>query len=121
MIGNTNAKNVQNIYTQNKPFITGCIDMDHVHNIYMTSPNMSKFQTLGVRGESNIICKVPVTSSYGMTIVNSFTSPHDYLDCSNLTLSQIEIELRDIRGNIIPLHGAHVSFTMVFSLLREDT
>ena len=48
-------------------------------------------------------------------IIENFTSTHDWLDCGNLTLSCLEFVLRDSYGNIVPLHGSSVSFSIVFS------
>ena len=84
-------------------------------NLYLTSPNLSSFTTMGARGEANIIKKIPVSSDFGYLIIDSYTSNHDWLDCSNLTLNNLEFVLKDVKGNVIPLHGSHVSFSIVFS------
>ena len=89
-------------------------------NIYLASPNLSSFTTMGARGESNIIKKIPITSDFGYLIADSFTSTHDWLDCSGLTLNSIEFILRDVKGNTVPLHGTHVSFSIVFSKLQLE-
>ena len=102
------------------PFISGFLDLRPIRNVYISSPNLGSFTTLGSRGESNIVKKVPVTSDYGYLIVDSFTSSHDFLNCSNQTLSTIEFNLEDVKGNFIPLHGANVSFSVVFSTYSED-
>ena len=70
---------------------------------------------MGARGEANIIKKIPVSSGFGCLIIDSYTSNHDWLDCSNLTLNNLEFVLKDVKGNVIPLHGSHVSFSIVFS------
>jgi hypothetical protein len=75
---------------------------------------------MGPRGEANIIKKVPVSSDFGYMIIDSFTSPHDFLDCSRLTLGTIEFHLKDVKGNYVPLHGGHVSFSVVFSSVNVD-
>ena len=86
-----------------------------IRNIYLHSPNLSSFSTYGGKGESNIIKKIPVSSDFGYLIIETFTSTHDWLDCSSLTLSCLEFQLRDSYGNIVPLHGSNVSFSIVFS------
>ena len=116
----TNIDKRSPLYSQYKPFTSGFLDLRTIRNIYISSPNLGSFSTLGSRGESNIIKKVPVTSDYGYLIVDSFSSTHDFLDCSNLTLSSLEFHLKDVKGNFIPLHGMHVSFSIVFSTDDED-
>ena len=56
-----------------------------------------------------------MSSDFGYLIIDNFTSTHDWLDCSNLILSCMEFVLRDSYGNIVPLHGSNVSFSIVFS------
>ena len=56
------------------------------HNIYLSSPTLSSYSTLGPRGENNIIKKVPVTSDYGSMIFDSVVASHDWTDVSNRLL-----------------------------------
>jgi hypothetical protein len=109
-------------FNSTSSYTSGSLQMLAFRNIYLTSPNLSTFTTLGARGEANIINKVPITSDFGLLIIDSFTSNHDWLDCSGLTLNNLEFVLKDVKGNEIPLHGSHVSFSIVFSKLQlEDT
>ena len=39
------------------PFISGSLDLQPIRNIYISSPNLGNFNTLGARGESTIIKK----------------------------------------------------------------
>ena len=118
LIGNTNTPtSVYNSYT---PFVSGMLDLLSIRNIFISSPNLGSFSTMGARGESNIVKKVPVSSDFGYLIIDSFTSPHDFLDCSRLTLGTIEFNLRDVKGKYVPLHGGHVSFSIVFSTVNTD-
>ena len=101
-------------------YTSNFLSLGLVRNIYISSPNLGSFTTLGARGESNILKKVPVTSSFGSMIIDSFTSNHDFLDCSDQCLSTLEFNIRDVQGNIIPLHGSNVSFSIVFATHSED-
>ena len=38
---------------------SGIVDLRRIHNVYISSVNLSSFQTLGPRGERNSIKKVP--------------------------------------------------------------
>ena len=101
-------------------YTSNFLSLGLVRNIYISSPNLGSFTTLGARGESNILKKVPVTSSFGSMIIDSFTSNHDFLDCSDQCLSTLEFNIRDVQGNIIPLHVSNVSFSIVFATHSED-
>ena len=61
-------------------FETGFIDLLNVHNIYIHSTNLGHYNSIGVRGESTIIEKVPVSSSFGYLIMDSAVAPHDKID-----------------------------------------
>ena len=91
---------------------TGSINLRHIHNIYITSPNLGSFDTLGPRGEQNIVKKVPVTSDWGYVIFDSVVAEHDYIDVSKGFYKLIEMTLRDVRGNVIDLHKAHWSMSI---------
>ena len=107
-------------FSSTSPYTSGSLQMLAFRNIYLTSPNLSSFTTIGARGEANIIKKIPITSDFGFLIIDSFTSTHDWLDCAGLTLNNLEFVSKDVKGNDIPLHGSHVSFSIVFSKLQLE-
>ena len=111
---------VSPLYTDTTPYTSSFLNLTLINNIYISSPNLGSYSTLGSRGESNILKKVPVSGSYGTMIIDSFTSNHDFLDCSDQCLSTIEFNLKDVKGNLIPLHGSNVSFSIVFASHNED-
>ena len=80
----------------------------------MHCPNLGHFNSVGVRGGSTIIKKVPVSSSFGYLIIGSVVSPHDKMDVSRQTVKTIHITLKDVSVNVINLHGANCSFSLVF-------
>ena len=56
-------------------FESGFIDSLNVHNIYIHSPNLGNYNSIGVRGESTIIKQVPVSSGFGYLILDSVVAP----------------------------------------------
>jgi len=98
---------------------TGFINLRSIHNIYITSPNLGAFDTLGPRGEQNIVKKVPVSSDWGYVIFDSVVSEHDYIDVSKGYFKTIELVLRDVRGNVIDLNKSHWSLSIVFSMMKD--
>jgi hypothetical protein len=128
--GTTDAKSTDDIlqnfdyssptYNQDNPFVSGFLDLLSIRNLYLSSPNLSSFSTYEANGEANIIKKVPVSSDFGYLIIESFTSTHDWLDCGGLTLNCIEFQLRDVKGNFVPLHDSNVSFSIVFSSVNLE-
>lgn len=47
-------------YSTAQTFESGIVDLRRVHNVYISSANLSSFKTLGPRGESNIVKKYPL-------------------------------------------------------------
>ena len=96
-----------------KEYESGFIDLLNIHNIYMHCPNLGHFNSIGVRGESTIIKKVPVSASFGYLIIDSVVSPHDKMDVSRQTVKTTHITLKDVSGNVVIPHGANCSFSLV--------
>ena len=96
------------------------LNLTSIRNIYIRSPNISSFNTIGCNGESSIIKKVPINAAPGEMITSFITSSTDFIPCNNLTLRTIEIQLQDVNGNIINLHGSNWSFSILFDLMNSD-
>ena len=118
LIGNTEGPGY--LFTNGIPFTTGYVDLQPIKNVYIHSANLGSFKTIGPKGESTIIKKVPVTANENQMIFSTVTSSSDYLDCSRQTLKTISFELKDAHGRIINLHGANLSFSIVFDKYRSD-
>jgi hypothetical protein len=102
------------VQTYESPFL----NLNWINNIYISSPNLGSFDTIFAgNGSTNIIKKVPVTVNYGFMVVDQLMNPNEYLDCSRQTLQTIQFELKTSRGQFVPLHGAHVSLSIVFNKL----
>ena len=111
----SNTANNSTAHINTVPF-NNHLNLQPIRNIYIHSPNLGNFQTLGPRGEQTIIKKIPVSSNQGDMIFSDYTgSGFDMLDCSKQTLRQIEFILTNVDGIEIPFHDNHVSFSIVFN------
>ena len=99
-------------------FESGIIDLRRIHNVYISSSNLSTFKTLGPRGESGIIKKCPVTTEYGFTLMDNVVS-HDWIDVSKQLLKTLEFILSDAYGKTIDLRGMPISLSLIF-MLQDD-
>ena len=97
-----------------KEYESGFLDLLNIHNIYIHCPNIGHFNSIGARGENTIIKKVPVSSGFGYLIIDSVISPHDKIDVSRQTIKTLNFSFKNVHGNVIDLHGANVSFSMIF-------
>ena len=113
VLRNTELTPVRLSYMYNT-YQSGFIDLLNIHNIYIHCPNLGHFNSIGVRGENTIIKKVPVSSSFGYLIIDTVVSPHDKMDVSRQNVKTIHITLKDVSGNVINLHGANCSLSLIF-------
>ena len=97
-----------------KPFTTGFLNLITHQDIYLSSASLGSFDAMGARGESSVIRKIPVNASWGSSIIDRLATDSDYMSCSKLSLTTIDFQVRGVRGNIVPLNGGHVSFTIRF-------
>ena len=58
--------NLQTVFY--RTYESGFLDLLSIHNIYMHCEDLGHFNSIGVRGESSIIKKIPVSSSFGYLI-----------------------------------------------------
>ena len=97
------------------PFKTGFLNLLNYQDLYLPSANLGNFEVLGVRGEGSVIRKICVNAGWGYSIIDRLSWDSDKMSCSKLALSTLDFQLRDVKGRIVPLHGAHISFTIKFT------
>jgi len=85
------------------------VDTQSVKNMYLCG-NIGNFQSMGCRGEQDILRKIPVDVPFGSTIQHS--GSYDHIDAAGETLSTLRFSLRDVYGRIL-----HISKPVSFSLL----
>ena len=103
-----------------KSFECEFLDLHSIINIYMTS-NMANYDSVHPEGyPNNIIKKIPLAADYGYLIVDSLMTLNDYLACSNRTFSQLEFRFTNTAGNIIPIYGVNISFTIIVVELSDS-
>ena len=107
--------------TYSDPYVSEVIDLQPIRNIYMSSPNLGNFNTIGARGESDIIKKIPVASDYNYMIFNNVMQGNDYLDCSRQTLRTLEFKFSDVHGVLIPLNRGSINFSIIFDRLDSKS
>ncbi len=106
-------------FDSNLPYISGVLDLQLIRNIYFHSPNLSNFNTIGPLSESSIIKKNAVSADYNQMIFDQVLVSNDFIECSR-QWRQLEFSLKDVKGNIINLHGSHISFSLIFSITNPN-
>ena len=109
----TNNGTVSTVGNTTSPAIC-YVNLVNARNIYLKSPNLSSFNTIGCNGEST------VNVGPGDMITSNITSATDFLDCSRATWKTIEIMIQDVHGNEINLHGSNWSFNILFDIANPN-
>ena len=99
------------------PFVSGYLNLQPIRNVYLHSSNIGSYNTVGLYGARTIIKKIPVSSDFNFMIIDNALSGNDFIDCSRVTLKQLEFRLTNEDGKLIPLHGANISFSLVFDIM----
>ena len=66
-------------------------------------------------GRAGIIARIPVEKQ--CVYVNHFAGPYleqGWFDVSSLSFRNLRFSLRNARGTVVPLHGAHMSIHLIF-------
>ena len=99
------------------PFVSGYINLQPIRNLYLHSSNIGGYNTIGLYGCRTIIKKIPVTADFNYMIIDNAMAGNDFIECSRVTLKQLEFRLLNEDGKNVPLHGANISFSLVFDIM----
>jgi hypothetical protein len=116
----SNLENVSQVCEILNPFKSGYLNMQPIRNLYLHSTTLGNYNSIGPDGCQTIIKKIPVTSDYNIMIFDQCVLYNDYNDCSHQTLKTISFQLKTSRGDIVPLHGVDISFSIVWSRASPD-
>jgi hypothetical protein len=95
---------------------TGLIDISPIHVLYLHS-SLASADTIGPRGDQDIIQRVPVENSYGFVIhYQSTGSDEEFFPLGGLSFQDMSFRLCTVHGRPVDLHGGQLSLELTFSL-----
>ena len=86
------------------PFVNMAIN----HDVYLRSRRLTCHNVHGPRGESDVICKIPITTGVG-TIIESKTPDGVYYDLGTHSFRTIDFRLTDHLNNVVDLKGNNLT------------
>ena len=95
-------------------YMSQLIQAQPLNTVYLHR-NMTTYDGIDTIGRNGIIARIPVEKQYGFA--NHFAGPHleqGRFDVSNLSFRNLRFSLRNARGAVVPLHGAHRSIHLIF-------
>ena len=94
---------------------TGSIDVRRLHNVYIRSRALSNNSIVGPPQSQTLLCKIPVTNLMGDVLSRYHNGAvHDYIACSNRSLSTLDFFVTDYEGNPVDLRGGTLSIELLF-------
>lgn len=115
-----NLADVSVLNTDASPYTSGYLNLQSIRNIYIHSPNLGAFSTIGPKmSDRTVLKKIPVTANYNEVFFDNIIAPmYDHVDVSNQTLRTLEFHIKDSRGNFVNFHGSHLSFSLIFARMN---
>ena len=98
-------------------FISGYLNLQPIRNLYLHCSNLGGYNSIGLYGCRTIVKVIPVTADFNYMVIDNVFSGDDYIDCSRVTLKQLEFRLTNEDGKTVPLHGGNISFSLVFDIM----
>ena len=98
--------------------LTGLLNVAPMDTLYIRAPSFATYNSLGPRGETDILQRVPVTTSYGYNLhwlSNGSDSEYILVGGSYRSLS---FSLTNVRGRVIDLHGGYFSVELTFGVSK---
>jgi len=100
--------------------VSGMLSLNGFRAVYLSSSTLSNYNTLGAKGENNIIRKIASSADFGYQIIDQMVSDHDFLPVGNITLNTIDFQVKDVKGSFVPFRGSHISFTIKFTIRKDQ-
>jgi len=91
------------------------VDVLPVKSYFLTSPDLGTRSSLGVRGETDILARIPISVAFGQYVETANHSGFDHFDVSHQTLGTLTFQVRDSAGREIDMLGRHISFVYYLS------
>ena len=98
----------------------GQVNLQPIRNIYMHSSALGNLSNIGPDGSQTVIKKIPVSAEFNNFVFDQTVIANDYNSCSGQTVKKLDFQLKTSRGDVIPLSGMNVSFSLVFSRAQPD-
>jgi hypothetical protein len=94
--------------------LPGHVDVSGTRVLYLTSSNLGSFNSLGPRGESDILRAIYLDNPFGSFISDRLTSPFEHIDVGGQQLQSLRFRLTDGNGRVVDMKGRSIAFSIIF-------
>ena len=101
-------------HNKNNPFISQNVNLQNLDYVFLSSYSLGYSSYNSKDGERHVIKKIPL-GMYGEYIhTGNYFDINDFIPVHKISLSRLKFMVADPYGNIIDLHGANISFSLLF-------
>jgi len=108
-----NSEGSMTIYNSSKIFEGGQFSSLPNQALYIVSPQLGNFRSMGPQGERDILKKHVVQADPLEVSIDTVLNAEDCTDISKRSFKSINFRLTDVYGNTVNLHGQNWSFTII--------
>jgi hypothetical protein len=84
--------------------------------LYLTSSNFGHYNSLGPRGESDILRAIYVDAPQGSYISDRLANPWEHIEVGGQQLQSLRFKLTDGLGQVVDMKGQSIAFSIIFLL-----
>ena len=103
------------LYDANSPFNSKFINLQPIRNLYLSCSDIGGYNSVDLKGVSNIIKKIPVTAPFNSMIFDNYIGD-DFMPCGKATISTLHFRITDTHGHVVPM-DCYVSFSLIFDVI----
>ena len=94
---------------ENTDLVFTFVNMSQHNNVYLRSSRLTCHNTHGPRGESDVICKIPINKGVG-SVIEDKTPDSVWMDLGTHSLRTLDFRLTDANGTVVDLKNQALSF-----------
>lgn len=94
--------------------LTGLLNVSPVDVLYLRCPSLATYNSLGPRGEADILQRIPCTSTYGFNLHFVSNGADTEFALVQGGYRELSFQLTNVRGRTVDLHGGFMSIELTF-------
>jgi len=104
------------IFSRETLTLPGHVDVAGTRVLYLTSSNLGQYNSLGPRGESDILRAIYLDQPFGSYISDRLTNPFEHIEVGGQQLQSLRFRLTDGNGRVVDMKGRSIAFSVLFML-----
>jgi hypothetical protein len=93
--------------------LPGHVNVSPTRVLYLTSSNLGQYNSLGPRGERDILRAIYLDQPFGTYISSQLTTPFEQIDVSGQQLQSLRFKLVDGNGAVVDMKNRSIAFSIL--------